>query len=182
MTTSDEKVEKRLEKVLKELERESNRDVIETDDGSTTRLELRSTGWAYWIVAGPVLLFALWILAASVLSLFQNDNGARPAVASVVVSTAFALIALVFASVRETVAITPYDLVLSSGTGRLKFNTHVPLEAIRGVRVGAFSFASWDPYVVVATEYRSYRFAWGVSGRDGHEIARVILQALPPGG
>jgi hypothetical protein len=182
VTSIDEKVQAHLDRVLKGLERESTREVIVTEDGSTKRLELRSVRWTRWVAAGPFLLVALWILAGAVLSLFQNHEAARQAVSPVLVSVSLAFISLVIVSVRESILISSHELVLSSGLGRFKVTTRVPLAAIREVRVGAFSFASWDPYVVVATEHRRYRLAWSVSERGAHEIARAILHALPTGG
>jgi len=114
VTSIDEKIEKHLDRVLKELERESTREVTVTEDGSTKRLELRSVGWTRWIAAGPFLLVALWVLAAAALSLFQNDDAARHAVSPVLVSVSFTVIALVFVSVRESVVITHHDLMDSA--------------------------------------------------------------------
>lgn len=138
-------------------------------------------GWTRWVVAGPFLFVAVWILATTALSLFENPDAVRNAASLGFVSATFALIGLLFLAVRESVLITRDELVLSSGLGRLKVTTRVPLAAIRNVRVGAFSFASWDRYVVVSTEHRRYRLAWSVSEHDAHEIAQAIVQALPTG-
>ena len=182
MTSSDEKIEKHVDKVLNDLEGEASREVLVTEVGSTQRFEFRTLRWRRCIAASPFLLTALWILTASVLSLFQKHEAGQNEVSPVVIGVSIAVIALVFVSVPESVVVARPDLVLSSGIWPFKAITRVPLAAISEVRVEAFSFASWDPYVVVVTEHRRHRFAWGVPERGAREVAQAIRNALPKGG
>lgn len=178
--TTEEKIEKHLDEVMQELERESTREMTVTRHGATLRFDLRSVGWSRWSAAGPFAFLALWILGTVVWSALASDGPSRHTLPAVLASAAVAFIALLVICVRESVLINQRELVFSSAIGRLTVTkTRVPIEAIREVRVGSFSFASWDPYVVIATDHRRHRFAWSVSQRAAQKIAQAIRDALP---
>jgi hypothetical protein len=179
MTTREEKMMEGYERVSKELGRESTRDVFVTEDGSTTRIELRPVSWMRWLIAGFFLFFACMCFVGAVQIIVETDGAVLQAIWPLLGAAAFTLLSVFAVFSRESIVISSRALSVSSGIGRLRVTRRVPLGEVTHVRVEAFSFASWDPYVVVGTNRRTWRIAWGVPDAGAHEITRLILRALP---
>lgn len=183
LTPREQKLAEHLDNVLRALERESLREVAVKEDATATWIESRSVGWFRWIVAGPFLLLAFWMTLAAAISLFEHGNGVlldwRAAIPTILIAASVAVAGLIIVSVRERIVISQSDLCIWTEFARVRVKRCVPLSTIRDIRIGAFTFASWDRYVVVVTEDRRYRFAWGISEASAREIAQAVLRALP---
>ncbi len=107
--------------------------------------------------------------------------------AAIKVSAWFVFLGLVIVAILEfairmsgeTIRLSTSEIVVVRGTGVLQRSRRILFAHVRSAQVEVFTFANWDPHVLVATRDREFRLAWGVCEEVAHSIASEIERRIP---
>lgn len=166
------------DQILDALERDYQRPAAIANDGRVTRVEYRAEGWLFCLILGAT--FFLLCVLSSVSGLLRGMSALSLLAALwpllLVTPAVLALSALLYFT-KNGLIISPDEITVKQGV--YPFSTkiiRIPMASVRSVRTGYFRFANWDRYVVLETETRTYRAAWGLSEPKSETVAQTIRQ------
>lgn len=139
------------------------------------------------MAAGPFLFHTLIFCVAGVSVALEMRRAVTPHALFTlawlaVLIVGFGTLSLNIVAARDSIVISRREISISSGFWGIRRTRRIPLSTIKDVKVEAFGFANWDPYVKIVTSERTFRAAWGVSDASARQIAELIRGASAPGG